>query len=171
MFECLVKYKQKVAENESIGKSPPPIPDYIGECFDKLCKNLSTKGNFSGYSRHWKEEMISDGMVDCVAAVNNFNPERTENPFSYFTMIAWNAFLRRIKSEKKQVYVKHKNFENNVLLNSEWLESENGQLNANEYSSEIVRDFEKRGEKKVLTGIPKKSIIRRKSVKQEPNNE
>ena len=31
----------------------------------------------------------------------NFNPEKSKNPFSYFTTIAFHAFINRIKKEKK----------------------------------------------------------------------
>ena len=84
----------------------------------------------------------SDGIMDCISAVDNFDPDKTNNPFAYFTQIAWNAFLRRIQKEKKQTYIKHKNFENSFLMNELMEEGHSTQLKANEYSSEIVRSYE-----------------------------
>jgi DNA-directed RNA polymerase specialized sigma24 family protein len=98
--------------------------------------------------------MISDGIIDCIAAVDNFNPDRTNNPFAYFTQIAWNAFIRRIHKEKKQTYIKHKNFENAFLMNNLWTDAENIHLKANEYSDEVVRSYENK-----LTNIKKNSKL------------
>jgi len=39
---------------------------------------------------------------------DNFDPEKSSNPFSYFTTIIWYAFLRRLDKEKKQSYIKGK---------------------------------------------------------------
>ena len=52
--------------------------------------------------------MISDGIENCISYCKNFNPEKSKNPFSYFTQIIYYAFLRRIEKEKKQAYIKHK---------------------------------------------------------------
>jgi DNA-directed RNA polymerase specialized sigma24 family protein len=107
--------------------------------------------------------MISDGIIDCIAAVDNFDPDRTNNPFAYFTQIAWNAFIRRIQKEKKQTYIKHKNFENSFLMNELWNDSENIHLKANEYSSEVVRSYEnkltKTKKQSKLSGVEIFSII------------
>jgi DNA-directed RNA polymerase specialized sigma24 family protein len=97
--------------------------------------------------------MISDGIIDCISAVNNFNPDKTTNPFAYFTQIAWNAFIRRIHKEKKQTYIKHKNFENSILLDDLWQHS-SIQIKTNEYSDEVVRSYENK-----LTKIKKPSSI------------
>tara|TARA_R110002051_G_C8325219_1_gene435663 strand:- start:134 stop:466 length:333 start_codon:yes stop_codon:yes gene_type:complete len=56
--------------------------------------------------------MISDGIENCLQYVSNFNPEKSNNPFAYFTQIIYYAFLRRIAKEKKQTHVKNKMIEN-----------------------------------------------------------
>ena len=144
LYDVIIKYKSELRISPTHGVSHPNIPNYRGEAFDKRCKRLATKVNFSGYSPQWKQEMISDGLVDCIAAIDNFEPEKSNNPFAYFTMIAWNAFVRRIKKEKKEVYVKHKNFENNILTDSGWSDAENIHLKSNEYSNELIKDFEEK---------------------------
>jgi len=82
----------------------PPIPRYIGECFLKIANHLSFKPNFVNYM--FKEDMISDGIENCVQYIHNFNPEKSQNPFAYFTQIINYAFLRRIQKEKKQMEIK-----------------------------------------------------------------
>ena len=101
LFEALKDYKIKLIE-----KPEAKIPDYIGICIQKICTRLATKSNFIGYS--FKDEMISDGIENCIYAVPLFDPNKTDNPFAYFTQISYNAFLRRIAKEKKQSYIKGK---------------------------------------------------------------
>ena len=43
---------------------------------------------------------------------HNFNPEKSKNPFAYFTQIIYYAFIRRIQKEKKQQHIRHKVIEN-----------------------------------------------------------
>ena len=88
------------------GKEKPRIPRYIGECFLKIATHLSFKPNFVNYM--FKEDMISDGIENCVQYIHNFNPEKSQNPFAYFTQIIHYAFLRRIQKEKKQLEIKNK---------------------------------------------------------------
>ena len=85
---------------------PPVIPDYAGECFLKIAEKLSHRPNFINYA--FREEMVSDGIENCVMYANNFNPEKSQNPFAYFTQIIHYAFLRRIQKEKKQLEIKTK---------------------------------------------------------------
>ena len=88
----------------------PPVSNYIGECFLKIATHLSYKPNFINYT--YREDMISDGIENCLQYVENFNPEKSNNPFAYFTQIIYYAFLRRIAKEKKQTHVKNKMIEN-----------------------------------------------------------
>ena len=56
--------------------------------------------------------MISDGIENCLVAVNKFDPEKSSNPFAYYTQIIYFAFVRRIQKEKKQQDTKYKMMEN-----------------------------------------------------------
>ena len=103
---ALIKYREDIAIAELKGNPKPPIPRYIGECFLKIANHLSFKPNFVNYM--FKEDMISDGIENCVQYVHNFNPEKSQNPFAYFTQIIHYAFLRRIQKEKKQLEIKNK---------------------------------------------------------------
>ena len=88
------------------GKEPPRVSEYIGECIYKIATRLSTKPNFINYS--YRDEMICDGIENCLQYINNFNPEKSQNAFAYITQIIYYAFLRRIQKEKKQLEIKTK---------------------------------------------------------------
>jgi DNA-directed RNA polymerase specialized sigma24 family protein len=88
------------------GTDEPPVPRYIAECMVKICVRLGYKANFINYS--YREEMIGDAIENVVRTARKFKPEKSENPFSFITTIAFNAFLRRIAMEKRQTYIKGK---------------------------------------------------------------
>jgi len=103
---ALIKHREDIEIAEIRGNEKPRIPRYIGECFLKIATHLSFKPNFVNYM--FKEDMISDGIENCVQYIHNFNPEKSQNPFAYFTQIIHYAFLRRIQKEKKQLEIKNK---------------------------------------------------------------
>ena len=105
-LEEISEYQKFRIDAKDKGEEPPPCPEYIGECFLKIANRLSYRPNFINYA--FREDMISDGIENCVQYMNNFNPEKSKNPFSYFTQIIYYAFLRRIEKEKKQNYIKFK---------------------------------------------------------------
>ncbi len=103
---AIIAYKQQIVDAEQLGNPKPRIPNYIGECFLKIATHLSYKPNFVNYM--FKDDMVCDGIENCVQYINNFNPEKSQNPFAYFTQIIHYAFLRRIQREKKQMEIKNK---------------------------------------------------------------
>jgi hypothetical protein len=106
LLEALIVYRTKVAHAKENDLPKPRITNYLGECFLKIATHLSYKPNFVNYM--FREDMISDGIENCVQYIHNFNPERSQNPFAYFTQIIHYAFLRRIQKEKKQLEIKTK---------------------------------------------------------------
>ena len=105
-LEEMKKYRKKVLSARKRNRKDPPINDYIGECFLKIANHLSYRPNFINYT--YKEDMISDGIENCLTYVANFDPEKSNNPFAYFTQIIYYAFIRRIQKEKKQTTIKQK---------------------------------------------------------------
>jgi len=103
---ALIRYQEDIEIAKLQDKTKPVIPRYIGECFLKIANHLSFKPNFVNYM--FKEDMISDGIENCVQYIHNFNPEKSRNPFAYFTQIIHYAFLRRIQREKRQLEIKNK---------------------------------------------------------------
>ena len=109
-LKAMVEWRERCVTAEDAGKPRPPITNYIGECFLKIATHLSYRPNFINYT--YRDEMISDGIENCLQYVKNFNPEKSQNPFAYFTQIIYYAFLRRITKEKKQTHVRNKIIEN-----------------------------------------------------------
>ena len=108
-LQAMKDWKEQCKDAEEDGDEVPRISDYIGECFLKIANGLSFRPNFINYT--YKQEMISDGIENCLQYIHNFNPEKSKNPFAYFTQIIYYAFIRRIQKEKKQTHVKHKMIE------------------------------------------------------------
>ena len=106
LLDALIIYKEKVEIAKQKGLPKPQITNYLGECFLKIATQYSYKPNFVNYM--YREDMISDGIENCVQYIHNFNPEKSKNPFAYFTQIIHYAFLRRIQKEKRQMDIKTK---------------------------------------------------------------
>ena len=106
LLEALIVYRAKVAHAKENDLPKPRITNYLGECFLKIATHLSYKPNFVNYM--FRDDMISDGIENCVQYIHNFDPEKSNNPFAYFTQIIYYAFLRRIQKEKKQLEIKTK---------------------------------------------------------------
>lgn len=103
---AISEYRLKVQHAKENDLPKPQISNYIGECILKIATHLSYKPNFINYS--YRDDMISDGIENCIQYIDNFDPSKSNNPFAYFTQIIWYAFLRRIAKEKKQSYIKGK---------------------------------------------------------------
>lgn len=101
---ALISYRQDVALAKDKGEPKPRVPEYIGDCFLKIATHLSYRPNFVNYM--FKDDMICDGIENCLQYIDNFDPEKSQNPFAYFTQIIYFAFLRRIQREKKQLDIK-----------------------------------------------------------------
>lgn len=151
---AMIKYKEKVKECEECGDEKPRIPNYLGECLYQIATRLSYKPNFINYT--YREDMISDGLENAVLCINNFDPEKSKNPFAYFTQVIYFAFIRRIQKEKRQMYVKHKVIENSVIQGTAVTSSESASdaggpayidLN-NDYMNDFVSNYEKSMEEK-----------------------
>jgi len=142
LLEAMIQYKKACAEAEDCGDEKPRVPDYIGKCIYQIATRLATKPNFSGYS--YKEDMISDGIENCLQYMHNFDPEKSQNPFAYFTQIIWYAFLRRIAKEKKQMYIRFKSSQSMIATGGTY-DSNEIQLNLNtsaDYINQFIEDFE-----------------------------
>ena len=133
LYQVIIEHKKNIKDAEANGQSKPIIPNYVGQCILLIAKRLSLKPNFVNYS--YREEMISDGIENCISYFDNFDPAKSTNPFAYFTQIIYFAFLRRIQREKKQLYIKHKSYENSMLFEGS---AENHELDENDFSPNIT---------------------------------
>ncbi len=116
LYTEMIKYIREYNEAKEEGREPPRASNYIGECIWLIANRLSTNRNFIGYT--YREEMIGDAIENCLRYLHNFNPDKSTNPFAYFTQIMYYAFLRRIEKEKKQSYIKYKTMENSITMNT-----------------------------------------------------
>lgn len=160
LYAVIVDYKVKVSEAKKNNGPKPPIPNYVGLCIMQIANRLSTKPNFINYS--YREEMISDGIENCISYFDNFDPAKSDNPFAYFTQIIYYAFLRRIQKEKKQVYTKHKIAENNMLFDEvvEVNEYDDFVMDFSQFDAENISEFMKSFEE----SIEKKKQKRKKGI-------
>ena len=106
-LELLKEYRIKKTENPS-----SRIPDSIGKVIILIANKLASRYNFQNYT--YKDEMISDGILKAIEAVDNFDENKSSNPFAFFTQIVFNAFIVRIKKEKA-----YKRMQNRLILESD----------------------------------------------------
>ena len=152
-LNALIEYQADIKKCKKAGKSKPYVTDYIAMCFLQIAQRLSYRPNFINYT--YKDDMISDGLENCLAYMHNFNPNKSKNPFAYFTQIIYYAFLRRIQKEKKQQYIKYKVFtdhqsgleeEPNKLSND--FINEKGSADFHIHIKEFIDDMERKEKEK-----------------------
>lgn len=103
---AITEYRERVQAAKAAGVQKPRVTEYLGECMVKIANHLAYKSNFVNYT--FRDEMILDGIENCITYIDNFDPEKSKNPFAYFTQITYYAFIRRIQKEKKQMDTKKK---------------------------------------------------------------
>lgn len=145
LLKSLIAWKKECVVAKKAGLPRPKIPDYIGKCLMMIAEKLSHKPNFISYT--FREEMIGDGIENCILYFDNFDPKKSKNPFAYFTQIIYFAFIRRIHKEKKQLYAKYKMTEQQGILDeNETLDVEDGgtgrQFEMYDNISEFIGNYE-----------------------------
>ena len=88
---AITEYRDKVIRAKEQDKPRPRVTNYIGECFLKIATHLSYKPNFVNYM--FREDMICDGIENCLQYIDNFDPEKSSNPFAYFTQIIYLSLI------------------------------------------------------------------------------
>jgi hypothetical protein len=167
--EFLKHMKEHIASVKEAKRNKKPLPrvsDYIGECIVNIANKLANKPNFMNYP--FREEMISDGIENSLQYLNNFDPNKSSNPFAYFTQIIYFAFVRRIQKEKKQLYTKYRMISESLLHDIHDVEN----VQANKYGSdqadhnmhEFVENFEKSREAKKTKIKEAKKTKKKKGV-------
>ena len=143
-LQAMIEYRDKCKKAEEKNRKKPEVTNNIGECFLKIANHLSYRPNFINYT--YRDDMISDGIENCLQYMNNFDPDKSDNPFAYFTQIIYYAFIRRIQKEKKQMQVKAKIIANAGVENMmDQLEGDDAQ-----YQSQML-DFLQRNSKEEET--------------------
>jgi hypothetical protein len=114
-YNEIVEYKNKCKIAADEGKEKPLLSNYIGKCIYLIAENLSHKPRFMNYS--FVDEMKSDAIENCFMYFDNFDSDKYNNPFAYFTQIIYYAFHRRINKEERNRYIMYKKFQEGVLYN------------------------------------------------------
>ena len=153
---ALIRYQEDIEIARLQDKVKPVIPRYIGECFLKIANHLSYRPNFINYT--YKEDMISDGIENCLQYVSNFDPTKSNNPFAYFTQIIYYAFIRRIQKEKKQTIIKQK-----LIMKSGLDELVSQEADNTEYQNAYA-DFLRKNMVEIAPDKPKEKKPRKKKV-------
>ena len=158
----MIAYREKILEwkettNSADPDTRPRVPTYVGECIMKIATHLSHKPNFINYT--FREDMICDGIENCLQYIDNFNPDKSSNPFAYFTQIIYYAFLRRIAKEKKLLYIKYKASENVNIFDQTSSKQVGDTTNYNDdikfgewtkvHMGQFINDFEENKRRKV----------------------
>jgi len=141
-LEAMIKHRTAVLEAKENGKEKPRVPNYIGECFVKIANHLAYKSNFRNYT--FREEMILDAIENCITYIDNFDPEKSRNPFAYFTQISYYAFLRRISKEKKHLQTKYRYIQN-IDISDIISENPDGSEHTNEFISYLRKQIDQSG--------------------------
>jgi hypothetical protein len=159
---AMIAYREKILEwkettNSADPDTRPRVPTYVGECIMKIATHLSHKPNFINYT--FREDMICDGIENCLQYIDNFNPDKSSNPFAYFTQIIYYAFLRRIAKEKKLLYIKYKASENVNIFDQTSSKQVGDTTNYNDdikfgewtkvHMGQFINDFEENKRRKV----------------------
>ena len=76
----------------------------LARMFMLLVNKYSTKPNWAGYS--YIEDMRSCALVVICKNWQQFNPEKSQNPFAFFTQVIKNEFCAYINREKKTTSIK-----------------------------------------------------------------
>jgi len=155
-LQAMIEYKDRCDKADKRKRKRPPVTNYIGECFLKIANHLSYRPNFINYT--FRDDMISDGIENCLQYLNNFNPQKSNNPFAYFTQIIYYAFIRRIQKEKKQANIKYKMIEEAGIDEYDTLPGDNN----SEYKNQFLEFLRKN---RPTTEEPKKSEIKVKKRK------
>ena len=163
---AMTEYSKDVNRAKRNKKPKPPVTDYIGSCFLKIANHLSYRPNFINYT--FRDDMISDGIENCLQYLDNFNPRKSKNPFAYFTQIIYYAFIRRIQKEKKQVTIKNKlitesNYDDMTLQPGEDKEFKN------QFTEFLKKNMPVEEQQKIADDLAKKKKIRKKKTKSSLN--
>jgi len=166
-LEAMIEYKKQYHISKSNDEELPIISEYLGSVFLKIAQRLSFRPNFINYA--FKDDMISDGIENCLHYIHNFDPEKSSNPFAYFTQIIYYAFIRRIQKEKKQLYIKFKSMQNYEISPEyvNYMDYDEDFKAASDFKNsdfrvmvdEFVDNFEKSRKKKAIKKKPEPSNL------------
>ena len=84
-----------VISAKEVGK----LSDDLAKMLMMLTRKYAQRPCFSGYT--YKEDMISEALANLCQNALKFNPEKSKNPFAFYTSCINNSFLQFLNVEKK----------------------------------------------------------------------
>lgn len=75
------------------------MTDKLAHMLQTLAARYGKKGNYVNYS--YNEDMQSFAMMGLVKTWRAFNPEKSSNPFAFFTQCIKNSFIQLLNQEAK----------------------------------------------------------------------
>ena len=158
-LHAMIDYRKSVNKAKRLKQNKPPVPNYVGECFLKIANHLSFRPNFINYT--YRDDMISDGIENCLQYLDNFNPKTSNNPFAYLTQIIYYAFVRRIQKEKKQTTIKHRMIQNANYDDMTLQPGEDREFK-NQFTEFLQKNLPQEEPVKKTTTKKKKKVIKKK---------
>jgi DNA-directed RNA polymerase specialized sigma24 family protein len=77
------------------------MTEELGKMVMELCRRYSTHQQYANIYSH-EEDMRAFGLLTVAKVWRSFNPQKSNNPFAYFTQILRHAFYQYGNTEKKQ---------------------------------------------------------------------
>lgn len=99
-YSELVAYLKDCDTAEAEGKPLPIITDSIAIKIKKIAEGLGSKYRFARYT--YLQDMINEGILACIRKIRNFDYNKYDNPFSYFTQICWYEFISVTNNERDE---------------------------------------------------------------------
>lgn len=134
--ECMIAKKEN--------KDKPPVTNSLMSKFFLMVDGIGKRPNFNGYS--YLDEMKSRALFSCFRKANYFDPDKSDNPFGYYSRVIWREFINVIKEEEKQSYIKAKTFYNHEASFSAMQQDDDVDLTVEGFSVPYfdVDDYEER---------------------------
>jgi hypothetical protein len=88
---------EAIAADKANGKKLSPL---LAKYLHMIAERYSFSSSFGGYS--FREDMVSFAVVNLCANWHKFDPEKSDNPFAFYTTAAYRSFLQYLADEKKQ---------------------------------------------------------------------
>lgn len=85
-----------VIESRTQGK----ISDDLAGMLLTLASKYASKASFANYT--FRDDMVAEALADLCKNALKFNPEKSNNPFAFYTSCIHNSFLGYLNVEKKQ---------------------------------------------------------------------
>jgi hypothetical protein len=90
----------QLLEEFHIAKAKGKLTDKMAKYLMLIAERYSYHPWFVNYS--FREDLVNAAVVNLCANWHKFNPEKSDNPFSYYTTASYRSFLSYLDSERKE---------------------------------------------------------------------